>query len=277
MNFSWRIFEKQNPLLCVSAMLLAGWQIQFTSKQNAKYISLFCLRKMRRYLIGLSKTRLFLFFSATLSSRSSPPPSHPVIHGRCCPNIIPVPRQRKRHFSSPCTAFTLPCRNGRRHVEAGLYLKTGAKCLGGLNLFKLNGWHPGGGLSKMIKKVGRRRVCELSRRVDTGWPDLHPEPGSLLAFQRKATCLAPSADLNTVCPKNLAAQHPNPLPQANLSVSLSPSLQLILHAQTTTTTTKKRCVSSLRLAQVRNVSAFTSSLSCSLTRGIGRGLVYMTC
>lgn len=27
-----------------------------------------------------------------------------------------------------------------------------------------------GGLSKMIKKGGRQRVCEVSRRVDTGWP-----------------------------------------------------------------------------------------------------------
>lgn len=112
---------------------------------------IFCLGNRHRYLLGLSKTRRFLLFSATLSSRPSPP-SHLVIHGQCCPNIIPAPRQRKRHFSSPCTAFTSPRGNGRRHVEAGLYLKTGAKCLGGLNLFKLNGWHPGGGLSKMIKK-----------------------------------------------------------------------------------------------------------------------------
>lgn len=136
-----------------------------------------------------------------------------------------MPRQRKRHFSSPCTPFTSPCRNGRRHVEAGLYLKTGAKCLGGLNLFKLNGWHPGGGLSKMIKKVGRRRVCELSRRVDTGWPDLHPEPGSLLAFQRKATCLAPSADLNTVCPKTFLQSTPTPYHKPT-SLCLSPLLSI---------------------------------------------------
>lgn len=26
-----------------------------------------------------------------------------------------------------------------------------------------------GGLSKMIKKGGRQRVCEVSRRVGTGW------------------------------------------------------------------------------------------------------------
>lgn len=125
-------------------------------------------------------------------------------------------------------------------------------------------------------------MCELSRRVDTGWPDLHPEPGSLLAFQRKATCLAPSADLNTVCPKNLAAQQPPPQPPAphhkpgSLRLSLSSSLHLIPHAQTTTTTTTtKTCVSSLRLAPVGNVSAFTSS---RLTQwGLVGGLVYATC
>lgn len=115
------------------------------------FISLFSPLDKHRYLLGLSKTGLFPFFSATLSSRSSPPFT-PSSTASCCPNIILVPRQRKLHFSSPCTAFTSPRRNGRRHVEAGLYLKTGAKCLGGLNLFKLNGWHPSGGLSKMIKK-----------------------------------------------------------------------------------------------------------------------------
>lgn len=138
-------------LCCLSLWcFLAGWQIQFASKQNAKFIYLyFAFRDRHHCLLELSKSRLFSFLSATLSSRFSPS-SHPVIHGQCCPNIIPVPR--KRHFSSPCTAFTSPRRNGCRHVEASLYLKTGAKCLGGLNLFKLNGWHPDGGLSKMIKK-----------------------------------------------------------------------------------------------------------------------------
>lgn len=103
------------------------------------------LQKRHPHLLGIVENPAYFRSFQPLYRHVPAPPPHPVIHGQCCPNIIPVPRQRKRHFSSPCTAFTSLRRNGRRHVEAGLYLKTGAKCLGGSNLFKLNGWHPDGG------------------------------------------------------------------------------------------------------------------------------------
>lgn len=89
--------------------------------------------------------------------------------------------------------------------------------------FKLNGWHPGGGLSKMIKKGWKTGECVKCQDESTqAGPTCNPEPGSLLAFQRIATCLAPSADLNTVCPKKPRCTTPSLHNPTSLSRSLSP-------------------------------------------------------
>lgn len=101
--------------------------------------------------------------------------------------------------------FTLsdPNAAGMSKHSSGLKM---VKMLGWLNPFKLNGGHH----QKWLKRV-EDSVCVCVKACWYRLDDLHPEPGSLLAFQRIATCLAPSTDLNTICPK----------PHLSLSVSLS--------------------------------------------------------
>lgn len=183
--------------------------------------------------------------------------------------LSPSPRQRETAlFFLACTAFTSPSRKWAQACRGGPLFKDRRKMFGWLETpFKLNGWHPGGGLSKMIKKGWKTGECVKCQDESTqAGPTCNPEPGSLLAFQRIATCLAPSADLNVVCPKNLAAQPPPPTPSPAasslhnptslcVSLSLSPLLyRLILHAQTTKKKTKKK--------PMRVKSAVGSSQEC---------------
>lgn len=97
-------FTGNFPSPCANVTLFAGWQIEFASKQNAT-----CPGKRQHYLLGLSKTRLFPFFSAALSSRSSPPRPHslPPPSSTASAALILSRVNAKRHFSSRLHGFHL--------------------------------------------------------------------------------------------------------------------------------------------------------------------------
>lgn len=104
--------------------------------------------------------------------------------------ILPNPNSSLLHRSQPGS-------QGSRRVEADLCVKDGEN-VWVAQPFQMKWLAHQGGPSNMIKRGWKTSVGTSRRRR----ADLHREPGSLLAFQRIATCLAPpSSDLNTACPK----------------------------------------------------------------------------